>query len=103
MSATSPPFDPIPDLLRLRHDRGKDTDGAKMRAAVRRWTCRALWLDERDTVIVTEHACSGPGCPPREVVVTVLSARGQRRQRWLHCRLEEVDENRVIEAWSRPD
>lgn len=44
------------------------------------WTRRRFRLAAADTVLVTELACTSPGCPPLETVVAFWPEDGQRRQ-----------------------
>ena len=53
-------------------------------ARVRGWA-RELWrLDDEDSVVVTELACSEPGCPPLETVVLIAAVDRPTVQRKLH-------------------
>jgi hypothetical protein len=57
-----------------------------------------LQLGENDAVMVTELACSEPGCPPRETVIAVL-ADGQPPQQWkFHQAAADVDEVHLLAA-----
>ena len=62
---------------------------------IRGWA-RELWrLGDEDTVIVTELACSEPGCPPLETVVLIAAVNRPTVQHKLHLpaahvRLEDL-------------
>lgn len=73
-------------------------DGTQTRTA-KSWVAEASGAPEDATVLVTELACSEPGCPPYEVVMAVLAPDGTRRQRTLHVRLAELTRERVFAAW----
>lgn len=90
------------DLLRLDRDPAIAERETQRRAVVREWTRQALSLDESETVLVTELRCVEPGCPPREVIITVFAAHTPRRQRRIHCALADLDEARVCQAWLAP-
>jgi nitrate reductase delta subunit len=45
---------------------------------IRAWTRERFGLDASDTILVTELACTVPGCPPLETVVAFWTADGQR-------------------------
>ena len=66
---------------------------------VKQWVRQASHACEGDTILVTELACSEPGCPPFEVLMAVLSEGGKRRQRKLHLPLVDVSEAHVIATW----
>lgn len=59
-------------------------------ARVRTWA-RELWrLGDQDTVVVTELACSEPGCPPLETVVLIAAAGRPTVQHKLHLPAVDV-------------
>jgi len=64
-------------------------------ARVRAWA-RELWrLGDEDSVVVTELACSEPGCPPLETVVLIAAVDRPTVQHKLHLpaahvRLEDL-------------
>ncbi|MEM9135475.1 MAG: hypothetical protein AAF962_26460 [Actinomycetota bacterium] len=57
-------------------------------ARVRAWV-RGEIDDDETTVLVTELACTEPGCPPLETVIGLLGADGQVQHK-LHKPLAEV-------------
>ena len=66
-----------------------DGAGAKSRL-VKQWVREALTLPPETTILVSELACSEPGCPPLETVVALLYASGVHRQLKIHCALADV-------------
>ncbi|HVY38348.1 MAG TPA: hypothetical protein VHM31_10435, partial [Polyangia bacterium] len=55
---------------------------------------------EDATIVVTELACSEPGCPPYEVVMAVLRPGGiPPVQKKLHKRLAELSRPEVTRLW----
>ena len=72
-------------------------------ATLKRWVASALELPESTSVLVTELACSEPGCPPLETVIAVLTEHGasDRRQHTFHKALNEVTWADVAELASR--
>ena len=63
-------------------------------AQVKRWVREHLALDDA-TLVVSELACTEPGCPPIETVIAVLDVGHQ--QTWkLHKPLAEVDEADIV-------
>ncbi|MEM9563530.1 MAG: hypothetical protein AAGA93_12975 [Actinomycetota bacterium] len=57
-------------------------------ARVRAWV-RSEIEDDETTVLVTELACTEPGCPPLETVIGLLSDGGQVQHK-LHKPLADV-------------
>ena len=70
---------PKPGAAPLRFGAFRE-DAAHVRALqrVKGWTRESLALADHDTVLVAEVACTRPGCPPLETVVTFWSAAGER-------------------------
>jgi len=58
-------------------------------ALVKRWVVEALGPCDDRTVMVTELACSEPGCPPVETVIALL-APGRQDQVKIHKALADV-------------
>lgn len=65
-------------------------------ARVKQWVIEELG-DADGTILVTELACSEPGCPPVETVIALLT-EGEQRQRKIHKPLAEVDRSDVKAA-----
>lgn len=63
---------------------------------------RILHLDDGDMVMVTELACSEPGCPPLETVIAVLSDGKAPRQWKVHRAAADVDEVHLLSALLGP-
>ena len=70
---------------------------------VKQWVRDASNAGEDDSILVTELVCGEPGCAPFEVVMAVLSVGGKKRQRKLHRRLTELNEEQVLAAWQSED
>jgi hypothetical protein len=54
---------------------------------------RLLDLDDDTTVMVSQLACSEPGCPPLETVIAVLPMDGPPRRWTLHRPADQVTED----------
>jgi hypothetical protein len=68
-------------------------DGAAT-ARVKAWATAALAPDHERAVLVTELACSEPGCPPVETVIALLGPG--EPQRWkIHKPVAELTEDDV--------
>lgn len=66
-------------------------------ARVKAWVAAALGPDDERTILVTELACTEPGCPPVETVIALLQ-EGEP-QRWkLHKPVATVTEHDVRTA-----
>ena len=64
-------------------------------ARVRGWATRALGLGPDGRVMVTELACSEPGCAPIETVIAI-SADGGTQQVKLHGAATSLSEAEVV-------
>lgn len=63
-------------------------------ARVKAWVAATLDPDDGRTIVVSELACSEPGCPPVETVIGLLG--GQEPQRWtLHKPVAAVTQDDV--------
>ena len=67
-------------------------------ARIKAWTRRALSLDEGVVLSVNEPACHLPGCPPKEVVVLVLTEGGPASKLTVHKALLQTTERDIREA-----
>jgi hypothetical protein len=72
-------------MITRRHDGA----GAKSRL-VKQWIREAFALPPETTILVSELACSEPGCPPLETVVALLFESGAHRQLKIHRALADV-------------
>jgi hypothetical protein len=66
---------------------------------VKAWVRAAAGAPEDATIVVTELACSEPGCPPYEVVMAVLRPGAPPVQKKLHKRLAELSRAEVTRLW----
>jgi hypothetical protein len=66
-------------------------------AQVKAWVAAALAPDDERTILVTELACTEPGCPPVETVIALLGP-GEREQWKLHKPVAAVTETDVRSA-----
>jgi hypothetical protein len=71
-------------------------DGAAS-ARVRAWVAAALDPDDDRTILVSELACTEPGCPPVETVIALLGP-GEREQWKLHKPVAAITETDVRSA-----
>ena len=70
---------------------------------VKAWVQAAAGAPEDATIVVTELACSEPGCPPYEVVMAVLRPGTPPLQKKLHKRLAELSHEEVTRLWQVGD
>ncbi len=66
---------------------------------VRAWTRTRFALDDDVTVLVTELACTLPGCPPRETVVAFWTAPDRRHHFKIFKPVAEVASDDLPPAW----
>ena len=77
-------------------------------ATLKQWVESALALPDSATVMVTELACTEPGCPPLETVIAILEhdgAESRRRQHTFHKALGDVsqaDVSDLVRIWRPP-
>jgi hypothetical protein len=69
--------------------------------AIKTWARAVSGVDESTTVMVTELACSEPGCPPLETVIAVLRGKDDRITWKLHKAMLFVSESDVREGFAR--
>jgi hypothetical protein len=63
-------------------------------ARVKAWVSAALAPDEDRTILVTELACTEPGCPPVETVIALLQ-EGEPERWKLHKPVAALTEDDV--------
>jgi hypothetical protein len=63
---------------------GRSAGAAPSARRIKDWARELFALDESATVMVTELACSEPGCPPVETVIAVLRGPGDTRSYKVH-------------------
>jgi hypothetical protein len=72
---------------------GRRTE-ATATARIKGWAADTLPPDDERTILVTELACSEPGCPPVETVIALLGPGGP--QQWkLHKPAASITEDDV--------
>ncbi|SNS94900.1 hypothetical protein SAMN06265795_11034 [Noviherbaspirillum humi] len=69
--------------------------------AVRQWTSQRFSLLPDETVMVTEMACSLPGCPPLETVIAFWTADGKRHHYKIFKPALEVVEDDLPPYWMK--
>jgi hypothetical protein len=69
-----------------RHDK----DAGQKTRLVKQWVRDGLALPPDVTIMVSELACSEPGCPPVETVIALIYERGEHRQLKIHRALGDV-------------
>lgn len=69
---------------------------------IKQWAAARLAPDTEQTIVVTELACSEPGCPPVETVIGLLRP-GEQIQHKIHKPIAEVTEADVADAIGRRD
>jgi hypothetical protein len=70
---------------------------------VKEWMREATGAGEDATLMVSELACSEPGCPPYEVVMAVLRPGAGPLHKKLHMRLAELTRDTVRQLWLTGD
>lgn len=68
---------------------------------IRGWTRERFALEANDTILVTELACTVPGCPPLETVVAFWTADGQRHHFKVFKPAEQVVPEDLPYAWMK--
>ncbi len=74
---------------------------AEKTRAIKAWVREELALDDDATVLVTELACTEPGCPPVETIIALMAVGQERRQAKVHkpiAALERQDIRLLAEA-----
>jgi hypothetical protein len=66
---------------------------------VQAWTRTRFALPEDSTVLVTELACSIPGCPPLETMVAFWTEDAQRRHFKVFKPVEDVQSDDLPPIW----
>lgn len=66
---------------------------------VKEWTRERFDLLEEEAILVSELACSLPGCPPLETVVAFWTLDGKRHHFKIFKRVEEVLCDDIPYAW----
>ncbi len=69
-------------------------------ATVKAWAREALRIDDDTTVLVSELACTEPGCPPVETVVAVFAATTTKTT--IHKPLGEITQTDIEAALTPP-
>lgn len=65
---------------------------------IKAWTRSALSLEQDTTISINELSCSEPDCPPKQVVVLILSKSAAVRKFEIHKALLDVCEEDVAHA-----
>lgn len=69
-------------------------------ATVKAWAREALRTDDDTTILVSELACTEPGCPPVETVVAVFAATTTKVT--IHKPLGEITQADITAALKPP-
>lgn len=78
--------------------RNERVDGAALER-VRQWTRGRFGLADDVTIMVTELACTLPGCPPRETVVAFWTAPDRRHHFKIFKPAAEIVSEDLPPAW----
>ena len=81
--------------MKLGEDRGAAT------RRVKEWA-REVFDAADATVLVSQLACTEPGCPPLETVIAVLRGPGHSAQYKVHRPLVEVTREDLVSAREHP-
>lgn len=68
---------------------------------VKQWTRERFELSEDAAILVSEIACSNPGCPPLETVVAFWTESAERRQFKLFKPAAAVVEDDLPPSWMK--
>lgn len=69
--------------------------------SIRDWTRQRFQLQPDETILVTELACTVPGCPPLETVVAFWTLDGQRHHFKLFKPADQVVPEDLPYAWMK--
>lgn len=69
---------------------------------VEAWTRARFALTQDEATLVSELACTLPGCPPLETVVAFWTADQKRHYFKIFKRVEEVVNDDIPYAWLKP-
>lgn len=72
---------------------------AEALARVRAWTQERFALESGETVLATQIACSVPGCPPLETVVSFWTRDGRRHHFKVFKPAAEVTQDDLPYSW----
>ena len=64
--------------------------------AIKSWVRQELELDDDAVVLVTELACTEPGCPPLETIVALMAVGKERRQAKVHKGIDELEREDIV-------
>jgi hypothetical protein len=78
---------------------GANAGGATARR-IKEWVREQLPGDEEVTILVSELACSEPGCPPIETVIAVFRGREGAVKHTIHRPSAEITRDDVVQAVS---
>ncbi|PLW77169.1 hypothetical protein [Cohaesibacter celericrescens] len=84
--------------------KGPEAKGIPARVSeIKTWTRSALSLKQDTTISINELACSQPGCPPKQVVVLILSKAVPARKFEIHKALLDISNDDVVNAVFKMD
>jgi hypothetical protein len=79
----------------------KDPGQREARERVKAWTRERFGLPEDAAILVSEIACSLPGCPPLETVIAFWTEGDQRHHFKVFKPVAEVVEDDLPPAWMK--
>jgi hypothetical protein len=74
--------------------RGAAANGQKIKE-IKQWVQDALALPPETTILITELACTEPGCPPLETVVALLRGPANNVQQKIHRSIADVTKEEI--------
>ena len=77
----------------------KDEDHSEALERVKAWTRERFSLDDEAAIMVSEVACTLPGCPPLETVVAFWTDKDARHHFKIFKRVDEVVQDDLPPAW----
>lgn len=82
--------------------KGKGLGGAGSARQIKAWARELLAPGDSDTIMVSELACSEPGCPPIETVIAVLRGPGDATHYKLHRASAEITRDDIARLAAAP-
>jgi hypothetical protein len=76
-------------------NRGFTARGSAGARQIKEWVRELLGAGDDATILVSEVACSEPGCPPVETVIAVMDGAAASRRYKIHAPLAEIGREHV--------
>lgn len=83
----------------LNRERGSTARSREIKG----WVQEILGLPPEATIMVSELACTEPGCPPLETVIAILRGPGDTVQHKLHLSIAEITRSDIERLNGAPE